>query len=651
MSREKDCKWYFGPQSGQVVGPSDAVGQNFKNLYGSLVREAIQNSLDAAADVTKPVRVRFEFGTISSNDFPNFFDLRHHIQGCLDYYKDNTKAQTLYSGMLKHIPEGLSKKKEIGFLRVSDFNTKGMWYEPRNTSSTFFAFVKAVGLPVKEGNDSGGAFGFGKAAYTKVSPYRAMIVSSMCNRNGKDEYVFEGMATLCTHLYLNEEKTAVGFYTNADKESPVTDVENIPVPFKRTEYGTSMTLMGVDWKDAKNDKVRVEACKEILLEVLRSFWLAVYNGKLIVEIEKQTVSKDNVEALLNSEIPETEDSTRGATAYKPLPYFEAVAKCDIDDNHVCFKKALPHLGMVQLFVNFVEDAPRDKVLFFRKQNMLIETNRYQTGANAYGVFVCDNQLGNNILKNLEPSSHDCWDKRNWVDDNSKVVPTGEEVINAIKDFVNESLRSHITSTGGNTSDISAVNDHLHAYLPDDGVSNDTVQLTSDMKNEPKEQTWKKVEIGTIQVVDNGKLKQSTDSNAKERGGRSKDKDKKKPKGTGGQAGKETRKSDVTQDDKSTYSDMIDVRYTPIAEKDSDGRWIHHFIIHSNEDHTVSKGRMTLSYGTEGKDESAEIVYTSMGTIKGADINDLVINPGRNKISVKFKDNIQHSVRIKVYEYK
>lgn len=58
MSREKDCKWHFGQETGREQ-LSDPMSEHFKDdLYTSLVRESIQNSLDAALG-TEPVRVEF----------------------------------------------------------------------------------------------------------------------------------------------------------------------------------------------------------------------------------------------------------------------------------------------------------------------------------------------------------------------------------------------------------------------------------------------------------------------------------------------------------------------------------------------------------------------------------------------------------------
>ena len=85
--REKDCKWYFADQPNvQEVGPNNAMEQSFKNHpYAALVRESIQNSLDAVLDKSEPVRVDFSFKEMRGNDYPEFFELKEHIKGCLEY--------------------------------------------------------------------------------------------------------------------------------------------------------------------------------------------------------------------------------------------------------------------------------------------------------------------------------------------------------------------------------------------------------------------------------------------------------------------------------------------------------------------------------------------------------------------------------------
>ena len=73
--REKKCKWHFADQpNGQEVGPNNAMEQSFKSHpYASLVRESIQNSLDAVLDKSQPVRMKFRVDEIKGADYPEFF--------------------------------------------------------------------------------------------------------------------------------------------------------------------------------------------------------------------------------------------------------------------------------------------------------------------------------------------------------------------------------------------------------------------------------------------------------------------------------------------------------------------------------------------------------------------------------------------------
>lgn len=104
MSRQElNCKWHFDRQGRHEYGPNDPAQEKFKKTpYASLVRESIQNSLDVVLDPSQPVRMVFSFDRMRAKEYPNFFELRKHIQGCLDYYSRNYKAKVVYQPMLDY---------------------------------------------------------------------------------------------------------------------------------------------------------------------------------------------------------------------------------------------------------------------------------------------------------------------------------------------------------------------------------------------------------------------------------------------------------------------------------------------------------------------------------------------------------------------
>ena len=148
---EKNCCWHFARQlGGSDSGPNEAMGENFKKTpYASLVREAIQNSLDAVDDESIPVTVCFQFKEISSAKFPRFFELKENVDGCLRYYKDNQNAKDKYGPMADYLQYFISHDAAMPYLTVSDSNTKGMDYIEGDTNCPFYAFVQSVGVTSK----------------------------------------------------------------------------------------------------------------------------------------------------------------------------------------------------------------------------------------------------------------------------------------------------------------------------------------------------------------------------------------------------------------------------------------------------------------------------------------------------------------------
>ena len=93
-------------------------------------------------------------------EFPEFFTLKEHIQGCLDKYPNDENAKKIFIPMLDNFSGFLRSDQNIGYLRIVDSNTIGMHYDVTDPKSAFNAFI-SEGI-VSKPNGAGGAFGFGK---------------------------------------------------------------------------------------------------------------------------------------------------------------------------------------------------------------------------------------------------------------------------------------------------------------------------------------------------------------------------------------------------------------------------------------------------------------------------------------------------------
>lgn len=458
IKRERGCLWHFDPQTGQDEGPNDALTQNFKKSpYVSLIRESIQNSLDAVADETKPVVVSVSLHHLDSLQFPNFFELKKHIQGCIDLYPRNDNALAIYRPMLSLFSDNYHQ--QIHFITVADYNTKGMRYQKGDTNCPFYAFALSKGVSAKENQSSGGSFGFGKAAYFNVSPIRTVFISS---QTSDGQNVFEGVSSLCTHLINGQKLTSVGYYDNNDG-LPVTDIDNIPSTFRRTEPGTSVSILGF------NPSEQDDAIKEMKIAVLRSFWMAIYNNKLAVSIDGYVINSGNIADVMEENFPSDIDTTRKSNYYNPRPYFDAVRLATYDGKrYVKIATKIPVVNDVELYINFNPDV-NDKVVFMRKPLMFVYSKKQSTSFGYNAVFVCTSVYGNKILKNIENPAHDEWKAENWKD-GMRTKQEGKDALDAIQNFINSTL-DKLTSTGTNdTLQIVGLEDYL--YVPEYLVSDD-----------------------------------------------------------------------------------------------------------------------------------------------------------------------------------
>ena len=247
---ENNCTWHFGKESGRSEGPFDASGQNFRQRpYASLLREAVQNSMDAhikvvgedGATCIPTVEVIFSFGHLKAADYPEFYKLREHINSCYESHFQNEDYRMFYKGMLDNFDDNYHD--EIPYLKISDFNTTGMEYVHNDLSNSFQAFVRSSQISVK-GDSSGaaGSHGYGKAAYYLLSPVRTIFVSTM---NEARVCYFEGASIIGAHIKGDTLLCAAGYYDNNDGQ-PIrfdynsSDISLSPIPeaFRRNQPGT-----------------------------------------------------------------------------------------------------------------------------------------------------------------------------------------------------------------------------------------------------------------------------------------------------------------------------------------------------------------------------------------------------------------------------
>ena len=651
---ESNCNWHFSEQEDatQDIGPNNAAAEYFSETpYPSLIRESIQNSLDAASDSSKPVRMEFSFKQLRTGSYPNFFNLRNHIESILKYY--GNKAEAEYGPMLDVFHNFESNQAVIDYIKVSDFNTKGMDFNPNDTDSPFYAFVRAIGVTVKSDVGSGGSFGFGKAAYFSMSPIHTVLVSSR-TQNGKT--FFEGASTLCTHKAIGSDGkehkySHYGFYDNHSGEKPSSG-EDIPTRFRREEAGSDIMIMGVDGSPEAQEL----AFDEMIKATLRNFWMSIYEKKLEVKIGDKEINASTLDDLMIEHFPDMRDREKKISSYNPRSYYEAVKNAGASKLFLKFDEKLQNLGEVSFYL-FKNNELRDSVIHLRKQGMYIYRSRKYSSSYGYSaVFVCTDSQGNNLLKGIEDPSHSKWEStRNKI--------YGARLMTEIKDFIFNCLQKAFASDQGGVLGITGLEDYL--FVPDDLIasnqddegnplfgnpSNETSQSglipTSVITNAPNKTIASTESLGNV-VIHKPDIS-ATASSEGDYGGRKRSGNMPRKKGKGTNPGKD-RFMPASDVEKGEYLENVPVSYRVIAENKNE-RLVHTLIIHS--DYDVTNGQIEILVGGEDGDEEVDIISSSMGNVHENVISNIVLKKeDKNLIDIQFSDNMKHIVKLTMYEFR
>lgn len=434
------CSWHFREyreNEDKLQGANDPIIQKFKeNFYNSLVRESIQNSMDAK-DENGIIEVKYELGKISKTDYPALFGLKEHVVACKETHGGNNRAQEIYSPMVEYIDAD-----ELDIITISDYGTVGMPYYPGEIyQNPFLAFINSDGQSVKTTTkdgvtvSNGGSFGIGKGAYFLMSPVRSLLVSTMVNDAAHSTY-FEGVSRLCTHDIGENHYYHMGFYC-VDGKTPVSGDE-IPVQFRRTSPGTSIFLVG-KYKDLGSNQ-NVE--EEIEKAVITNFWLAIYNEKLTVTVGKRKqINRESLEGKMLALFPDE------YSKWNPINYYRAYTTPQDDRNHFKFEtKDDEYLGHCELYIRVGEPGKKDMITCMRDMMMLIQTipSPRQHHAGISGTFICLGEPGNGNFELTEDESHSTWSSKGKQGEAKR---RANELLQRMETFIGDSVDSIIGVDG------------------------------------------------------------------------------------------------------------------------------------------------------------------------------------------------------------
>lgn len=395
----------------------------------ALARETAQNSIDAGAG-TGPVRMEFELADMRVDDIPDVETLRKHVGQAARATKGKSGNEGLFRA------QKLLEGKTVKTLRISDYNTTGLaGSESINSDSPLVALTRGAGVSSNDGT-RGGSFGIGSAVGTVLSDLRTVLYTSMSVDN--PDVVFAGYSRLATHTDDDGvPRQADGFFTDRLNTSDFR-YRRSPDPIRpfqpRDEDGTDLYILG--YREADHDP----HLKHLRTEFVRNFLVAIHRGRLVVngvsphgewELNSKTLGK----------YVSDDDGTRAFhnAINDPNPYIEEV----------------PGLGELRLYAEISDALPKSFYTYgVRKPLMRIGTVRHTSIRSKYAAIVdCSNDKANELLRPMEPPTHDRWDPERVVG--------GKRQVDALKKFIRRGLVSKTEETVGETIEIKG----LERYLP------------------------------------------------------------------------------------------------------------------------------------------------------------------------------------------
>ena len=181
-----ELHWLFPKNdSYETEGPNDAGITHFtSNRSANLIRESIQNSLDARANDSKPVSVQIELRNLEPSSFAAEEFIKALSASIVSKHNDNAHSDQFKKG--KELLQ--NGKKTIQTLSITDTNTTGATDELTldGKPSKWEALTKSSGLSIKDQLDAGGSFGLGKHAPFAVTDIRTVLYSTAWSAQRKD---------------------------------------------------------------------------------------------------------------------------------------------------------------------------------------------------------------------------------------------------------------------------------------------------------------------------------------------------------------------------------------------------------------------------------------------------------------------------------
>lgn len=278
------ASWRFEPKrrsqkSRDPMQASFFTNASIDNDTHALVREAIQNSLDAKKDHNsdEPVCVRFYIGSHNADS------------GVMNRYIPD-EAWLHFNAEDNGLASPPVRTDDCRFLVYEDFNTEGLIGDERafeaETGNSFYFFMRAEGQSGKQKGERG-RHGIGKYVFPYTSGIRMFIAVTVRNSDGR--CLIAGQSVLKSHQVGEQRFTPDGWWGTFEKDGE-DDYFQLPVDShslfhqlkndfgleRQTDQSGLSLIMPFVQEEVTGNKIAEHVIQEY-------FW-PILNGQLVVSV-------------------------------------------------------------------------------------------------------------------------------------------------------------------------------------------------------------------------------------------------------------------------------------------------------------------------------------------------------------------------------
>ena len=325
---------------GEAEGLNDAGVETFRDKpFAAVARETGQNSRDARAKATSPVKMTFDVLEISRAEFPDIDAYVGAAKLCLEKARRMHKEKDI--GFFEQALRVLNDQK-IRILKIADFNTKGV-QGPCEEGKPFHSLAKADGVTDKDQVDSGGSFGIGKNAVFALSDIQTAFFSTIYRDSDDAEHpLCIGKTLFISHTGNDgEEKRRKGYWGRVDGFLPLSDPASMPPWLRRETRGTTifsacMRKNPTDWR------------YEMAAALLMNFFAAIERQEMEFEIDDGflKINRSTIRSLfMNKKVNEAVDQLKSRITFDAARTLHTAL---VDEATECHKMSIPDLGEIHM---------------------------------------------------------------------------------------------------------------------------------------------------------------------------------------------------------------------------------------------------------------------------------------------------------------